>query len=93
MPKPKELREQASLYREESKTEADPYLSQALVSHALALTQLAEKIERQISSRMRDIGSSVDRDPDIRSVQRWSVVNAVAQEADDVAEPLQRHEM
>jgi hypothetical protein len=47
MPKPKELREQARLYAEESKTEPDPVLSQLLARHALALAQLAEKKERE----------------------------------------------
>lgn len=47
MPKPKELREQARLYREESQTEADPILSQLLARHAFALAQLAERRERE----------------------------------------------
>ena len=46
----------------------------------------------QIGSRARDIGGAVDRDPDIRGVQRRRIVDAVAHEADDMAEPLQRQQ-
>jgi hypothetical protein len=47
MPRPAELRESSRLYREEAKTEVDPYLRRSLARHAFALTQLAEKIERE----------------------------------------------
>ena len=46
----------------------------------------------QIGGRTRDIGGAVDRDPDIGGVQRRRVVDAVAHEADDMAEPLQRQQ-
>ena len=46
----------------------------------------------QIGRRARDIGGAIDRDPDIRGMQRRRIVDAVAHEADDVAEPLQRQQ-
>jgi len=46
----------------------------------------------QIGSRARDIGGTVDRDADIRGMQRRSIVDAVTHEADNMAEPLQRQQ-
>ena len=46
----------------------------------------------QIGRRARDIGGAIDRNPDIGGVQRRRVVDAVAHEADDMAEPLQRQQ-
>ena len=46
----------------------------------------------QIGGRTRDIGGTVDRDADIRGVQRRGIVDAVTHEADNVAEPLQRQQ-
>src|SRR6185437_1504954 len=46
----------------------------------------------QVGCRTRDICGAIDRDPDVRGVQRRSVVDPVAQEADNMAEPLQRHQ-
>ena len=46
----------------------------------------------QIGRRARDIGGAVDRDPDVGGVQRRRIVDAVAHEADDMAEPLQRQQ-
>lgn len=43
---PKHLRDQSRAYRERAKWERDPIISKRLASHALALAQLAEKIER-----------------------------------------------
>jgi hypothetical protein len=42
-----ELREESRLYREATREEADRYLKRRLANHALALAQLAERIERQ----------------------------------------------
>jgi len=41
-----ELREQARRYRQTANHETTPQLKQMLASHALALAQLAEKLER-----------------------------------------------
>ena len=51
MPRPAELRENSRLYREEAKKEVDPYLRRSLLSHALALAQLAEKVEREETAK------------------------------------------
>ena len=48
---PVELREQSRLYREAAENETNLYLSRTLASHALALAELAEKIERDESVR------------------------------------------
>ena len=47
MSRPTELREKSRLYREESTKEANVEQKQSLASYALALAQLAEKIERE----------------------------------------------
>jgi len=49
MQTPTELREQAHNYRELAEQESELALKQCLASHALALSQLAEKIERDKS--------------------------------------------
>ena len=46
MPVVFELREQSYEYREMARKEATPALKRYLASHALALAELAEKIER-----------------------------------------------
>ncbi len=46
----------------------------------------------QIGSRARDIGGAIDRNPDIGRMQRRSVIDAIAHEADDMAKPLQRQQ-
>lgn len=56
MPTPVELREESRVCREAARAEFDPYFKRLLASHALAVAQLAEKIERaqqptKISSR------------------------------------------
>lgn len=43
---PAELREQSRLYREASAKESVPEFKRRFASHALALAQLAERIER-----------------------------------------------
>jgi hypothetical protein len=43
---PTELREEARRYRQASAEETEPHLKRHLASHALALAQLAEMIER-----------------------------------------------
>jgi hypothetical protein len=47
MPTPAELREQSHQYREIAERESALAIKRSLVSHALALAQLAEKIERE----------------------------------------------
>ncbi len=42
-----ELREQARRYRQTANNESTPQLKQMLTSHALALAQLAERVERR----------------------------------------------
>jgi hypothetical protein len=51
MPIPAELREQSRLYRRAAEIETAIAIKRRLTSHALALAQLAEKIERQERSR------------------------------------------
>ena len=46
MATPAELREQSRLFREMAKTETEPQLRRHLAANAMALAQLAEKIER-----------------------------------------------
>ena len=46
MPTPAELRENARLYRQSALEEPEPELKIRLASHALALAQLAEAMER-----------------------------------------------
>jgi hypothetical protein len=43
---PTELRDEARLYRQAAAEESEPHLKRRLASHALALAQLAEMIER-----------------------------------------------
>ena len=43
---PAELRERSRLYREASAKESEPEFKRRLASHALALAQLAERVER-----------------------------------------------
>jgi hypothetical protein len=43
----KVLRDQSRAYLERAKQEADPKLKQLLARHAVALAQLAEKIEQE----------------------------------------------
>lgn len=50
MPTPGELREQARLYRQVAKMESTLEIRRRLINHALALAQLAEKIERDEAS-------------------------------------------
>jgi hypothetical protein len=47
MPTPGELREDARRYKRAARDEATPEIKIRLVSHAFALAQLAEKIERK----------------------------------------------
>lgn len=49
MPNPEQLREEARLYRMAAVKETEPHLKRRLASHALALAQMAEKIERKES--------------------------------------------
>ena len=50
---PLELREQSQVYRAASEQETVPALSRRLASHALALAQLAERLERDQAARDR----------------------------------------
>jgi len=43
----KTLRDQSRAYLERSKQESDPKLKQLLARHAMALAQLADRIEQQ----------------------------------------------
>lgn len=54
MPTPAELRAGSQLYRDAGRKETDPHLRHRLACHALALAQLAEKIERQEMMVKRD---------------------------------------
>jgi hypothetical protein len=45
------LREQSRSYRQAVSKESEPHLKCYLASHALALAQLAEKIEREKASK------------------------------------------
>jgi len=54
MPTPAELREGSQFYREAGRKETDPHLRHRLARHALALAQLAEKIESQEKMVKRD---------------------------------------
>ena len=47
MPRPGELRDEARLYRQAAREESSPEIRRKLAAHALALAQLAEKIERE----------------------------------------------
>jgi hypothetical protein len=47
VPTPAEWREESRLYRQIAKTEATPHLKQRVFRHALALAELAERIERE----------------------------------------------
>ena len=60
--------------------------------HGLAHHRKVVLEQDQIGGRARDIGGAVDRNPDIRGMQRRRIVDAVAHEADDMAEPLQRQQ-
>lgn len=53
MPKPAELREESRLYRQVARKEATPHLKQMLASHALALAELAERMERKEAERIK----------------------------------------
>lgn len=50
MPTPAELRERSRFYRRMAGKETEPHLKRHLAAHALALAQLAEKIERDDAS-------------------------------------------
>ncbi len=50
---PSELRDQARFYRDASVQEPVPELRRRLASHALALAQLAERVEREQAARQR----------------------------------------
>lgn len=50
---PSELRDQARLYRDASAQEPVLELRRRLASHALALAQLAERVEREQAARLR----------------------------------------
>jgi hypothetical protein len=50
MPMPADLREQSRLSRQAGMKEETPEIKLRLASHAFALAQLAEKIERQAAS-------------------------------------------
>lgn len=50
MPTPAGLREQSRFFRQAITKEAEPHLKRYLASHALALAQLAEKIECEKAS-------------------------------------------
>ena len=64
----------------------------APVDHGFAHHRKVVLEQDQVGGRARDIGGAIDRDPDIRGVQRRRIVDAVAHEADDMAEPLQRQQ-
>ena len=51
MPIPAELREQSRLYRQAAETETTLEIKRRLARHALALVELAEKIERSDMAR------------------------------------------
>lgn len=51
MSTPAELRDASRLAREAARAESAPHLRRRLASHALALAQLAEKIEREDAVR------------------------------------------
>jgi hypothetical protein len=51
VPTPAELREESRQYRQAAKKETTPEISRRLALHALALAQLAEKIEREEPSK------------------------------------------
>ena len=51
MPTPAELREQSRLYRKATDKEITLAIKRRLASHALALAELAEKIERDEAAR------------------------------------------
>ena len=51
MPTPAELRERSGLAQQAAEREAAPHLKRLLASHAFALAQLAEKIEREEAGR------------------------------------------
>lgn len=53
MPRVAEMREESRLYRRAAKQEATWHLSRRLASHALALAQLAERIEREEAERVK----------------------------------------
>ena len=55
MPTPVELREASRLTRLAAVKESDPHLKRRLASHALALAQLAEQMERAVRGA-EDIG-------------------------------------
>ena len=42
----------------------------------------------QIGSCTGDIRGTIDRNPNIRGVQRRGIIDAIAHEADDITEPL-----
>jgi len=54
MPTPTECREGSRLFREAAGRETEPHLKHGLAGHALALAQLAEKIEREEATINRD---------------------------------------
>jgi hypothetical protein len=51
MPTPADLREESRLCRQAAQEEPDPKFKQLWANHALALAQLAEKIERDDKKR------------------------------------------
>jgi len=69
---PVELREEAQRFKWEAKGESDIHLKRGLASHALALAQLAEKIERQERRRNDDSRHCQDnpspQQPDARTI-------------------------
>ena len=66
MPSPAELRQTSRSFEWVAEQERDPHLKQRLTNHALALAQLAEKIERGRALADRPAGSCrVDRHEDV----------------------------
>lgn len=57
--------------------------------HSVAHDRKVVLEQNQIRRRARDIGRTIDRDANVRGVERRSIVDAVPHEADNMAEPLQ----
>jgi hypothetical protein len=62
----------------------------APAGHRVAHDRKVVLQQYQIGSRARDVGGAIDRYSDVGRVQRWSVIDAIAHETNDISEPLQR---
>ena len=67
--------------------ERAPALEHAVVQHRKVVLE-----QDDVGRLLGDVGGAVDRDADVGGVQRRRIVDAVAEEADDVAAPLQRQD-